>query len=402
MRLYEYQAKEIFSQNGIKIPKGLVAYSPAEAGKIEEEWGVPVAIKAQVPLGGRGLAGGVKFAENPEEAIELAANLLYGKLKSEEVDCVLIEEKIQIEKEYFAGITIDYNSKTLVAIASSKGGVDIESIAIEHPGEIVKVEINANLGLTDFEARSIAKGVGLKGRSMLSFSTVLKSLYRILLEYDATLVEVNPIALTVDGSFIAVDAKIILDDNASFRHQEVFSKMESLKKLPTEESRLRKALAEKVGIPTYIELGGNMGIIADGAGTGMLTLDLTKDLGGYVEAYCELGGRATPDLIEKAMEIVLSNGNVRVLLINLIGGLNRMDEMAKGITSFLSRNKRRSRTEYDKEDVVLTFHRKHEIIVRMSGTLEEEGRKILRDASVESFDNIYDAICKAVELARRS
>ena len=391
MRLYEFQAKEIFAKHGIKVPKGRVAYSSVEAGKIAEEFGVPVAVKAQVLVGGRGLSGGIKFAQNPDEAQELAAYILGGTLKKEDVNCVLIEEKIPIEAEYFAGVTIDYQSKSPVVIASSRGGVDIESIALEYPCEIIKEKINTPFGLTDFKARRIAKNIGLKGRNMLSFATILKSLYSMLLDYDATLVEVNPLALTTDSSFIAVDAKIVLDNDAYFRHRELFSELEAFKMTPTEGAKLRKALAEKAEIPTYIELSGNIGIIADGAGTGMLTLDLTMDFGGDVETYCELGGRATPELIEEAMNIVLSNGNVHILLINLIGGLNRMDEMAKGITSFLSKkNKRLARAS------------ESEIVVRMSGTLEEVGRKILKEAGIDSFDNIYDAIKRAVELAGRS
>jgi len=391
LRLYEFQAKKIFADHGIKVPNGCVVNSPVEAGKITEEFGVPVAVKAQVLMGGRGLAGGVKFAQNPDEAQKLTTHILGGSLKEEDINCVLVEEKIPIETEYFAGVTLDYHSKTPVVIASSRGGVDIEKIALEHPAEIVKEKIHPPLGLTDFQARRIAKKNGLKGRNMLSFATILKSLYSMLLDLEATLVEVNPLALAADGSFIAVDAKIVLDDNALFRHHELLSELEAYKKIPTEGVKFRKSLAEKAEIPTYIELSGNIGIIADGAGTGMLTLDLTKDLGGAVETYCELGGRATPELIEEAMNIVLSNGNIHVLLINLIGGLNRMDEMAKGITSFLSKNTKR-----------LELVGKPEIIVRMSGTLEEEGRKILGEAGIGSFDNIYDAIEKALELSRRS
>jgi len=391
LRLFEFQAKEIFAEHGIKVPKGCVAYSPEEVGKIAEEFGVPVAIKAQVLVGGRGLAGGIKFAQNPDEAQELTTHILGGSLKEEDINCVLVEEKILIEAEYFTGVTLDYQSKSPVVIASSRGGVDIESIALEYPGKIVKEKINILLGLTDFSSRRMAKNVGLTGRNMHSFATILKLLYSMLLDYDATLVEVNPLVLTTDGSFIAVDAKIVLDDNASFRHRVLFSELEAYKRIPTEGAKLRKTLAEKAEIPTYIELGGNIGIIADGAGTGMLTLDLTKDFGGDVETYCELGGRATPELIEEAMNIVLSNRSVQVLLINLIGGLNRMDEMAKGITAFLYNKKKH-----------LARAGKPEIVVRMSGTLDEEGRKILREDGIESFDNIYDAIEKAVELAGRS
>lgn len=385
MKLYEFQAKEIFSKYGIRVPKGCVANSQLEIEEIIRSINFPIAVKAQILIGGRGLAGGVKFADNPEEARELAIHLLGANLKGERVESILFEEKVPIEAEYFAGVTIDYNVKKPIVIASSKGGVDIESIALRYPEEVVKEIVDLKLGLTDFRARYMAKRIGLKGRNMLSFSTVLQAIYRIFLDYDAILVEANPLALTSDGCFIAVDAKIILDDNASFRHQEVYSKLK-LRQEPKDETSYRRLLAEEAGIPTYIELGGNIGIIADGAGTGMLTLDLTRESGGDVGTYCELGGRATSELIEKAIEIVFLNKNVKVLLINLIGGLNRMDEMARGIISFIKKNK--------------GFERSN-MVVRMSGTLEEEGRKILKEFGIIAFDNIYDAINEAIEMARR-
>ena len=383
MRLYEFQAKEIFSKYGIRIPRGYVANSPLEIEEIISNLNFPVVIKAQILIGGRGLAGGIKFAYNPGEVRELAAQLLGATLKGEKVNSILVEEKIPAEIEYFAGVTIDYNVKRPVVIASSKGGVDIESIALRYPEEIIKEFIDLKLGLTDYKARFIAKRMGLRGRNMLSFSAVLKALYKILLDCDATLVEANPLALTADGSFIALDAKIVLDDNASFRHQELYSKVK-LRQEPVDEKGYRRLLVDQVGIPTYIELGGNIGIIADGAGTGMLTLDLTRESGGDVGTYCELGGRATSELIEKAMEIVFLNKNVRVLLINLIGGLNRMDEMAKGIISFITKK----------------GNERYNIVVRMSGTLEEEGRKMLREFGINAFDNIYDAIDEAIKIVR--
>lgn len=388
MRLYEFQAKRIFVENGIKVPRGIVAHSSYEVFEIVKEFGAPVIIKAQVLVGGRGLAGGVKSAENEYEARKIADQLIGGSLKNEDVASVLVEEKVPIEKEYFAGALIDYQSKAPVIIASSKGGVDIESIALENPNEIIMEKLDDKIGLTDYIARRIAKAVGLKGRAMLSFANILQSTFSILKKYDATLVEVNPLALTAEGSFIAVDAKITLDDNASFRHSELFAKLKAEKPKPVKGSKLRKFLAEEADIPTYIELDGNIGIIADGAGTGMLTIDLTKDYGGEIKAYCELGGRATPKLIEEAMNIVYSNEEVKVLLINLIGGLNRMDEMAQGITSYIANKGKEVRNE-------------QEIVVRMSGTLEEEGRKILAGSGVSSFDNIYDAIEKAIEISRR-
>jgi succinyl-CoA synthetase beta subunit len=382
MRLHEFQAKEMFAEYGITTPRGKVAHSPEEAGRIAAEIGAPVALKAQVLVGGRGLAGGIKFADDSGEAEEAASLILGESLRNEDVNFLLVEEKLDIETEYYLGVTIDYRRKCPVVIASSRGGMDIERIASEFPDQIIKEEIRPPLGLTDFQTRRIAKKAGVVGRNQRHFAATVKKLYSILRSVDATLVEINPLALTTDNQFIAADAKITLDDNASFRHRELYSKRAS------EGKKLRKALAEEAEIPTYIELSGNLGIISDGAGTGMSTFDLTKDFGGNIEAYCELGGRATPDLIEKALEIIASNEKVAVILINLIGGLNRMDEMALGITSFVDKRKETRDGEL-----------KPTIVVRMSGTLEDEGREILGNSGVTAFDNIYDAIERAVELA---
>ena len=388
MRLHEFQAKEMFAEYGITTPRGKVAHSPKEAGKIAAEIGAPVALKAQVLVGGRGLAGGIKFADDSNSAEEVASLILGESLRNKDVNFLLVEEKLDIETEYYLGVTIDYRRKCPVVIASSRGGMDIERIASEFPDQIIKEEIRPPLGLTDFQTRRIAKKAGVVGRNQRHFAATVKKLYSILRSVDATLVEINPLALTTDNQFIAADAKITLDDNASFRHRELYSRLKSVKKRPSEGKKLRKALAEEAEIPTYLELSGNLGIISDGAGTGMSTFDLTKDFGGKVEAYCELGGKATPDVIEKALEIIASNEKVAVILINLIGGLNRMDEMAQGIATFVA--KRRERLEGEMKPA---------IVVRMSGTLEDEGREILGNSGVTAFDNIYDAIERAVELA---
>lgn len=390
MRLYEFQAKEIFDEHGINIPRGKLAYSSEEAGKIAADIGAPVALKAQVLVGGRGLAGGIMFANDSKEVEEISSQILGKSLKNEDVNCLLVEEKLDIEIEYYLGVTIDYKSKCPVVIASSRGGMDIESIASKHQDQIIKDQIRPPLGLTDFQTRRIAKKVGIVGKNQRKFAATVKKLYSILQAFDATLVEINPLVLTTDDQIIAADAKMTLDDNASFRHRELYSRLKSVETRPKEGKKLRKAMTEEAEIPTYIELSGNIGIISDGAGTGMCTFDLTRDFGGKIEAYCELGGRATPEIIEKAMDIVSSNEEVSILLINLIGGLNRMDEMAQGITSFVSKEKDRL------EDVG-----KPSIVVRMSGTLEDEGRRILGNAGVASYDNIYDAIEKAVELSGR-
>ena len=391
MRLHEFQAKEIFADHGITTPRGKVVHSPEEAGRIAAEIGASVVLKAQVLVGGRGLAGGIKFADDSNEAEEVSSLILGDSLRNEEVEFLLVEEKLDIETEYYLGVTLDYGRKCPVVIASSRGGMDIESIASEFPDQIIKEEIRPPLGLTDFQTRRIAKKADILGSNQRHFAVVVKKLYSIFQSVDATLVEINPLALTTDNQFIAADAKIILDDNASFRHRELYSRLKSVYKMPSKGKKRRRALAEGAEIPTYIELSGNIGIISDGAGTGMSTFDLTKDYGGKIEVYCELGGKATPGLIEKAMEIIASNKEVAVILINLIGGLNRMDKMAQGITSYVAERKETFEGEM-----------KPAIVVRMSGTLEDEGREILGNSGVSAFDNIYDAIERAVELAGRS
>jgi succinyl-CoA synthetase beta subunit len=383
MRLPEYISKRIFAEKGLKVPRGRVASTPEEAGRIAGEFGIPVAVKAQVLVGGRGLAGGIRFAENAEQAHEIAGEILGGVLRGRDVDRVLVEEKIQIDREYYASVTLDYDNRCPVVIVSSEGGVDIEATAREHPEAIVKELVDRQLGLTDYQARRIAKKIGLEGREMMQFAGVINSLHRIIHEYDASLVEINPLVLAGEKSFIAADAKIILDDSAHFRHRELYAELGADRRMPEGGGKLRKALAENAEIPTYIELEGSMGIIADGAGTGMLTFDLVKDHGGMIETYCELGGKATPALIEESMRIVLSNEDVRALLINLIGGLNRMDEMAEGIVAYVS----------EMRPVEAG------VVVRMSGTMEQEGREILRSQGITAFDNIYEAIERAVELS---
>jgi succinyl-CoA synthetase beta subunit len=383
MRLPEYISKRIFAEKGLKVPRGRVASTPKEAGRIAGELGIPVAVKAQVLVGGRGLAGGIRFAENAEQAQEIASEILGGVLRGRDVDRVLVEEKIQIDREYYASVTLDYDNRCPVVIVSSEGGVDIEATAREHPEAIVKELVDRQLGLTDYQARRIAKKIGLEGREMMQFAGVINSLHRIIHEYDASLVEINPLVLAGEQGFIAADAKIILDDSAHFRHRELYAELGADRRMPEGGGKLRKALAENAEIPTYIELEGSMGIIADGAGTGMLTFDLVKDHGGMIETYCELGGKATPALIEESMRIVLSNEDVRALLINLIGGLNRMDEMAEGIVAYVS----------EMRPVEAG------VVVRMSGTMEQEGREILRSQGITAFDNIYEAIERAVELS---
>jgi succinyl-CoA synthetase beta subunit len=388
LRLHEYQAKELFIKQGISVPKGIVARSPKEVQRIVEQFEKPVVLKAQVLVGGRGIAGGIKFAKSPYEAKQVADSLFNSKIKGKKIRYILIEEKISIKKEYYLSVTYDYKEKNLIVMTSSRGGVDIEKVSYEHPEDIIQEKISNKLGLTDFQCKRIAKKTGIEGRGINSFANIIKKTYEILLKYDATLVEINPLVLTENNSFEALDAKILLDEGSSFRHHDFYKKIESQKTESLEGYEYRKAMAEKAGIPTYIELQGNIAIIADGAGTGMLTFDLTKEYGGDIGTYCELGGKANPELMARALEISSDNKSIDVILVNLIGGLNKMNEMSDGIMRFINKLK-------VSNSPLIT-----RIIVRMSGTLEKEGREILKKAGMNAYDNIYDAIEKSIKTAR--
>ena len=382
MKLFEFQAKRIFREEGIPIPRGRVVTSAGEAEEVARELGGPVALKSQVLVGGRGLAGGVKFAESPLEARKLTESMFASEIR-EEVRKILVEEKIPIRSEFYAGVTIDQEARTPTVIATSEGGVDIELVAESFPEKIIKRKIDVFKGFSDFEGRSIAKKVCPDKKSAGSFARILKILYNIFEKYDAELVEINPLALTTNDEFVAVDAKLNIDARASFKHIELIGEIQKEFVRPVAGAKLREAKAVEAGLTSYFELDGNIGIICDGAGTGMLTLDIVKDLGGEPANFCELGGVTSPKLMKNAMEVVLSNPKVEVLLVNFIGGLNRMDEMAEGITRFLN----------EKGTSV-------PIVVRMTGTMEDVGREILRRAGISAYDNIYDAVEKIMELAR--
>lgn len=384
MKLFEFQAKRILREEGISVPRGAIATDAPEAEQRAKELGVPVALKAQVLVGGRGLAGGVKFAEDPSEARKLVEAMSASEIKREEIRKILVEEKIPIRSEFYAGVTIDQEARTPMVIATSEGGVEIELVAERSPEKIIEKRIDVFKGFSDFEGRSIAKKVCPDEKRAGDFARILKILYNIFERYDAELVEINPLALTKNDEFVAVDAKLNIDTRASFRHRELIDEIQRGFVRPAAGAKLRETRAVEAGLTSYFELDGNIGIICDGAGTGMLTLDLVKDSGGEPANFCELGGITSPTLMKNAMEVILSNPKVEVLLVNFIGGLNRMDEMAEGITGFLN----------EKGTSV-------PIVVRMTGTMEDVGRKTLKRGGISAYGNIYDAVEKTMELARR-
>ena len=376
MKLLEYHAKEIFRRYDIPTPRSEVAESPKGAREIAERLG-PVAIKAQLPVGGRGKAGGIKFAESPEEAEKIAGGLLGSRIKDIEIKKVLVEEKLDIKDELYLGVTVDRKNRCYVVLASSEGGVDIEEVAEETPEKIVKQMIDPLLGIRDYHCRSVAKRLGYSGREMNALAGFIRKLYRVAFEMDAELTEINPLALTEEG-FIAADARLNIDNNALFRHPNI---AEIQREGELSEFSAREQEARTLGL-TYVELDGDIGVIGNGAGLTMATLDSLTLLGGKPANFLDLGGGASPERIETAVTFVIKDPRVKTVFVNILGGITKCDDTARGIIE----TRRRLGSEKP-------------IVVRMMGTNEEEGKRLLEEAGIETLDTMEEASERAVALA---
>ena len=377
MKLYEFEAKEILSKYGIPTPRGRFAATPTQAREIAAALHAEVAVKAQVLTSGRGKAGGILFASSPAEAERLAERLLRAGVKGLKVKGVLVEERVPIVRELYFGITIDRMRRGYVAVASTEGGMDIEEVALSHPERIVKLPINPLYGFRPYHARQIARKLGYRAQKMASLQSILLKLYQVAVDYDAELLEVNPLAETAGGEFIAVDARLILDDNALYRHPEFKERtLAELEELPPLERR-----AKELGL-AYVELDGDIGVIGNGAGLVMATLDLIHLYGGRPANFLDIGGGASPERVAAALDLVLSNPRVRVVLINVLGGITRCDEIARGVLEV------RRRTGVQKP-----------IVIRLVGTQEEEGRRLLTEAGLPVLDDMEEAARQAVKLA---
>ncbi len=377
MRLLEHQAKAMFARYGIPTPEGRVARTPEEAEAIARELGRPVAVKAQVLVGARGRAGGILFADTPEEAEEAAGKLLGSEIRGVRVHEVLVEEKLPIARELYMGFTIDRAERSYVAIASPEGGMEIEEVAERFPERIFKHHVDPLVGFRPYHALSLAKRMGYSGRAALELARIFTALYRLALDYDAELTEINPLAETEDGRFVAADARLIVDDNALFRHPE----LAELERPPGEESE-RERMAREAGLG-YVELDGDIGIIGNGAGLVMATLDMVALHGGRPANFLDVGGGASAERMARALDIVLANPRVRVVLINILGGITRCDEIARGILSAMER-----------------LGVRKPMVIRLVGTNETEGRAILERAGISVLDSMEEAARRAVELAR--
>jgi len=371
MKIHEYQAKKIFSQFNIPITKEKLCTTIAEVKKAFQEFG-KAAIKAQVLVGGRGKAGGIQLARSLEEAEEAAKRILGMEIKGLTVDKVLVSEAVDIVSESYVGIINDRNAKSIVIMVSSEGGVEIEEVARVTPEKIAKTEVNPEDGLFDFQARNLAFNLFDDIKLVSKAVSIIKNLYRCYIETDASLAEINPLVVIADGNLIALDAKINFDDNALYRHP----KFEELRD-PTEEEK-KEIDAKSKGL-SYIKLDGEIGCMVNGAGLAMATMDVIKLYGGQPANFLDVGGSSSPQKVIDAMNILLSDANVKVVLINIFGGITRCDDVARGLL-----------TAMNEMEINLP------IVVRLTGTNEKEGHEILKDSDLIVASSMSDAAQKAI------
>jgi succinyl-CoA synthetase beta subunit len=375
MKLHEFQAKQLFAAGGIPTPRGEAHSVPAAARAAAERLG-RVVVKAQVLVGGRGKAGGIKLAESPDEAHAHAEAMLGKPLKGLIVERVLIEEALDIQQEYYISVTVDRTSKRVMMMASARGGIDIEEVAAENPEDIAKLSIDPSYGPMDFQLRDLIERAHFDASAARAITAIARQIYEVMLRTDASLVEINPLVVTGSGQVIAADAKFDVDDNALFRHKELAEFREMSEEDPIEAEAHRRGA-------TYVRLDGDIGIIGNGAGLVMTTLDLVTRAGGRPANFLDIGGGAQADSVREAIEIVLMDSQVKGILFNIFGGITRGDEVAKGILAGTQ-----------------ALDIRVPIVVRMAGTRAEEGRKLLEGTNLVPAAGPIEAAEKIIALAR--
>jgi succinyl-CoA synthetase beta subunit len=379
MDLLEYQGKQLFAQHGVPVPEGRPAMSVEEAVEAGEELGYPVVVKAQVLIGGRGKAGGVKLARDRTELEENAGAILGMDIKGFTVHELYIEKASDIDEEYYAAILLDRTARKPMAMLSRKGGMDIEAVADEDPSAIAIAHIDPLLGFRDFYGRELAFEAQIADDVVAPVGALLGRLYETFVGEDAVLVEVNPLLITKDRQVVALDAKVTIDDNALFRHPGTAEMRNPSAEDPQEQ------MAHERGL-TYVKLDGNIGILGNGAGLVMSTLDVVSQAGGEPANFLDAGGGSKADAIVNAVEVILSNEKVTAVLFNIFGGITRCDEVANGLV-----------TAFQQLKPTVPF------VVRLDGTNDEEGRKILADADLPNVfveETMLGAADRVVELAR--
>jgi succinyl-CoA synthetase beta subunit len=373
LKIHEYQARQLFEEKGIPVPKGFLCNSPEEARDAASKIGKPVVIKAQILVAGRGKAGGVKPAQTPEEAFEVSKAMIGSVIKGIQVTSVLVVEAEKAAKELYVGFTVDRANRAVTLICSAEGGVDLEELARTEPEKLFRKDIDPLMGLHPFEARQAAYFTELSDKTASSFSTICTKIYEIFNSVDADLAESNPLALMADGSLVALDSRITLDDNALFRHKEYDQEDEELS--PLEREAHENDLA-------FVQLDGDIGIIGNGAGLVMATLDVVAHFGGRPANFLDMGGGSSADSVYRAVKICLEQQNLKAVFVNILGGITKCDDVANGLVKAL------------KESQL-----KIPITVRMVGTNEEEGRRILKENGIAYLDSMEEAAEAVVKSA---
>jgi succinyl-CoA synthetase beta subunit len=376
LKLHEYQSKRIFAQYGVPIPRGDVAGTPVQARQIAARLAKRVVIKSQVLVGGRGKAGGIRLADHPDEAERVADQILGMSIKGLTVKKVLVDEAADIAKEIYLGIVIDRARRRPVMMASSEGGIEIEEVARATPERIIRVEIDPFLGLQPYQGRELAYGIGLSKELVRDFSKIAQGLYQAFMESDASLAEINPLVVTGNRKLLAVDGKMLLDDNGLFRHFELAEMRDADEETPEEQEARRHGLS-------YVKLDGEIGCMVNGAGLAMATMDIIKLHGAEPANFLDIGGGAQAEKVAAALRIILSDPNVKAVLFNIFGGITRCDEVARGILEALG-------------GVPTSVP----MVARLVGTNEEEGRQILAEAEMMTAATLSEAAQTAVAAAR--
>lgn len=377
MKIHEYQARQIFRDYGIPVPEGVVCYTVNEVEKAAQKINGMCVVKAQVLTGGRGKAGGVKLARTVGDAVTAAKQILGMDIKGFTVTKVLVTEAVDIAKEFYVGLINDRNSKSITLMVSAEGGVEIEEVAKENPEKIIKLSINPLTGLLDYQARNVAlKLFGDIKMAQVAASIFIK-LYKLYIETDATLAEINPLVLTTGHEILAIDGKMNFDDNALYRQPKILAMREP------DEDEAKEIAAHEKGL-SYIKLDGNIGCMVNGAGLAMATMDMIKLYGGSPANFLDIGGSSNPQKVIDAMNILLSDTNVKAVMINIFGGITRCDDVARGLIKAL--------------EVIITDI---PIVVRLSGTNAEEGLALLQKTGLPTVGSMSEAAKKAIELSKR-
>lgn len=386
MKIHEYQAKSLMLQFGIPVPKGRVAFTPAEARAIAEEIGGKVMVKAQVYAGGRGKAGGIKMADTPEEAEKAASQLMGTRMVTHQtgaegvsISRVLVEEASEISRELYISVLVDSTTKLPLMMASEAGGMEIEEVAQAAPEKILKVSIDPAIGFQPFQGRKLAYGMNLTGKQVAEATRLMTNLYQLFMTKDCSLAEINPLAVTADGRLLALDAKLNFDDNALFRHKDIQELHDE------EQEELLEVQARQWGINNYVKMDGNIGCMVNGAGLAMAVNDLIQYCGGSAANFLDIGTLNTTERVVNAFKMFVADPRIKAVLVNIFGGMARVDVIARGIVE-----------AYQQMDISFP------VVVRLAGTNVDEGKRILAESGINFIEarDFYDGAYKVVQSAK--